>query len=90
MAEGAKFAETGLGAGRRDVLGVAVEGEGVGGEGRGAGGGGVGAEVVLGEGDGEGGVGGEVEGGIAFAPVSNGRPVLVGVPSFCGDGHDGG
>ena len=39
-------------------------------KGRGAGGGGVGAEVGLGEGDGEGGVGGEVEGGVAFAPVS--------------------
>lgn len=30
----------------------------------------MGAEVGLGEGDGEGGVGGEVKGGIAFAPVS--------------------
>lgn len=39
-------------------------------KGRGAGGGGVGAEVGLGEGDGEGGVGGEVEGGVPFAPVS--------------------
>ena len=39
-------------------------------KGRGAGGGGVGAEVGLGEGDGEGGVGGEVQGGVAFAPVS--------------------
>ena len=30
----------------------------------------MGAEVVLGEGYGEGGVGGEVEGGVALAPVS--------------------
>ena len=30
----------------------------------------MGAEVGLGEGDGEGGVGGEVEGRVAFAPVS--------------------
>lgn len=29
----------------------------------------MGFEVGLGEGDGEGGVGGEVEGGVAFAPV---------------------
>ena len=32
----------------------------------------MGAEVGLGEGDGEGGVGGEVEVGVAFAPVSGG------------------
>ncbi len=30
----------------------------------------MGAEVGLGEGDGEGGIGGEVEGGVTFAPVS--------------------
>lgn len=30
----------------------------------------MGAEVGLGEGDGKGGIGWEVEGGIAFAPVS--------------------
>lgn len=47
-------------------------------KGRGAGGGGVGAEVGLGEGDGEGGVGGEVEGGVPFAPVSRSvRSVLL-------------
>lgn len=30
----------------------------------------MGAEVGLREGDGEGGIGGEVEGGVTFAPVS--------------------
>lgn len=59
-----------MGAGARDVLVLAVEGEGVLGEGGAAGGGGVGAEVVLGEGDGEGGVGGQVEFGVTLAPVS--------------------
>jgi hypothetical protein len=59
-----------LGAGARDVLVLAVEGEGVLGEGGAAGGGGVGAEVVLREGDGEGGVGGQVELGVTLAPVS--------------------
>jgi hypothetical protein len=69
----AEFFEACLRALAGDVLGLAVEGEGVGVEGRSAGGGGVGAEVVLGEGDGEGGVGGEVEEGVAFAPVSGGE-----------------
>lgn len=67
-----------MGAGARDVLVLAVEGEGVLGEGRAAGGGGVGAEVILGEGDGEGGVGGEVEFGVTLAPVSTDRGVRVG------------
>ena len=66
----AQLFQTCLGALAGDVLGLVVEGEGVGLEGGRAGGGGVGAEVVLGEGDGEGGVGGEVEDGVAFAPVS--------------------
>lgn len=55
-----------------DVLGFAVEDEGVRGEGGGAGGRGMSTEVLLGEGHGEGGVGGEVEGGVTFAPVSEG------------------
>ena len=59
-----------MGAGARDVLVLAVEGEGVLGEGGAAGSSGVGAEVVLGEGDGEGGVGGQVEFGVTLAPVS--------------------
>ena len=59
-----------MGAGARDVLVLAVEGEGILGEGGAGRGGGVGAEVVLGEGDGEGGVGGQVEFGVTLAPVS--------------------
>ena len=39
----------------------------------------MGAEVVLGESDGEGGVGGEVQFGVAFAPVSGGRVVIVSI-----------
>ncbi len=46
----------------------------------------MGAEVGLGEGDGEGGVGGEIEGGGAFAPVSVGRVRL----KVCGEGGVGG
>lgn len=45
----------------------------------------MGAEVGLGEGDGEGGVGGEIEGGGAFAPVSVGRVRL----KVCGEGGVG-
>ena len=66
----AQFSEAGLSALAGDVLRLAIEGKVVGFEGCRAGGGGVRAEVVLGEGDGEGGVGGEVEDGVAFAPVS--------------------
>lgn len=70
--EGAERGEAGLGAGGCEGGGLGVEKEGVlgGGVEGGAGGCGVGAEVGLGECDGEGGVGGEVERGGAFAPVS--------------------
>lgn len=70
-AQGAESVEAGAGAGGGNVLGGAVEEEGVVcGEGGGTGGGCVGAEVGLGEGYGEGGIGGEVEGGVSFSPVS--------------------
>jgi hypothetical protein len=59
-----------LGASTGDILVLAIEGEGVLGEVGAAGGGGVGTEVVLGKCDGERRVGGEVEFGIPFAPVS--------------------
>lgn len=75
-AEGAEGGEAGGGAGGGDFLGRGVQEESIwGGEGRGAGSGGVGTEVRLGEGDGEGGVCGEVEGGVAFSPVSAGGDV---------------
>ena len=51
-------------------MGEGVEVQGVVGVEGGAGGGGVSAEGGLGEGYAEGGVGGEVEGWVAFAPVS--------------------
>lgn len=69
-AELAELGEAGGLAGAGDVLGFAVEPEGVGGEGGGGGGGGEGAQVGLGEGYAEGRVGGEIEGGVALAPVS--------------------
>jgi hypothetical protein len=66
----AELAETGLGAGARDVLVLAVQRERVLGEVGRAGGGGVSAEVILGECDRERRVGGQVEFGIPLAPVS--------------------
>ena len=55
----------------------------------------MGFEVGLGEGDGEGGVGGEVEGGVAFAPVFyygdvDGSGGAGAVDCLVGGGHGGG
>ena len=80
-AAGAKLSKAGLRAGAGDVGGLAVQAEGIalgGWVGGGAGGGCEGAEVGLGEGHGEGGVSGEVELGIALAPVLDQGDVRVG------------
>lgn len=71
LAAGPELTEACLGAGARDVGGLAVEEEGVGAGrvGGAAGGGGQGAQVGLREGDGEGRVGREVELGVTLAPV---------------------
>jgi hypothetical protein len=66
----AELAETGLSAGARDVLVLAVQRERVLGKFGRAGGGGVCAEVILRERDREGRVGRQVEFGIPLAPVS--------------------
>lgn len=76
LALDAEVAETSLRAGVGEVLRQAVEEEGVGCVGWGAGSCRVGAEVALGERHAEGGIGREVEGDVAFAPVSV-RVVLV-------------